>query len=194
MRRFATLVLAAALAGVGLAACGDDDKAAEEIIEQLGGGSVDIDSDDGEIKIQTEDGDLTISEDGGSGSFTVEGEDGEDTVSFGSGAELPEDWPEDVPLPEDAEVQGSYTQTVDDQRTWTISLVVDGDAVEVTEAYRAAIEAAGFTIDSEMSGGSGSEAFASFSASNDDWMVNAITGSEGDQVVMNLMVAPNSAG
>jgi hypothetical protein len=79
-------------AGCGAAADKVAEQATEQAIESQTGGDVDIDtSGDGSVEIETEDG----------------------SMSFGTG-EVPADWPEDVPLPNDLEVlSGSTTQAAD---------------------------------------------------------------------------------
>lgn len=87
-RSLAPLTVGAAL--ILTSACGSAseavaERATEKAIESQTGGNVDIDTDgDGEVTIETEDGDL----------------------SFGS-TEVPDSWPEDVPLPDDLEVSSA---------------------------------------------------------------------------------------
>lgn len=73
------------------------EKAAEKAIENQTGGDVDIDADGGGVRVETPDG---VFESDAEGNFSMESEDG--TVTAGAG--LPEDWPEDLPLPDGVEV------------------------------------------------------------------------------------------
>jgi hypothetical protein len=123
-RRLAPAAIGAVLL-LGAAACGGDsgspsDGALEEIIESQGGGDVDIDSDDGEITIESDDG----------------------SFSSSSSGELPEGWPDDVPLPDDFEIQGS--SRIADGSSGGAVLTVSGmtgmSVEEVQEFYTSALD------------------------------------------------------
>lgn len=97
--------------GTGTLACGggSDDESANEAADQLaeqiaesGAGDdadVDIDSETGQVDVSTEDGDM----------------------SFGEGTELPEDFPADIPLPQDYELTSAMSTDTGDATGWTIS-------------------------------------------------------------------------
>lgn len=88
MRATTRPIAAALVAGTLLVAgCGGDDTGSpteeglEELIEQQGGGDVDLDmGEDGDFSMETDEG------------------------SFTGGSELPESWPDEVPLPDDLEI------------------------------------------------------------------------------------------
>jgi hypothetical protein len=155
-----------AVMGLGvLTACGDSaENGIEQLIESQGGGDVDLDLDEeGGFSVQTEEGGMTIDEDGnfvitdengdvvtgnvdvdGDG-MTVESEDG--SFSSGAGSELPDDWPNVVPTPDGLTILSSSTMSDDD----TAGFVVIGDADEgFLDRYTAALEAAGFELESEF--------------------------------------------
>ncbi len=107
------------------AACGDDggspsDNAIEELIESQGGGEVDIDSEDGEVTIESEDGSFTAS----------------------SSGDLPEEWPGDVPLPDDLAIESS--SRIADGSTGGALLSVSGTTSmsieEIQELYSSELE------------------------------------------------------
>lgn len=90
--RATTRTFAAALAAGTLlvTGCGGDDTGSpseeglEALIEQQGGGDVDLDmGEDGEFSMETDEG------------------------SFSGGTELPESWPSEVPLPDDLEIENA---------------------------------------------------------------------------------------
>ena len=94
------------VAGCGKAAEKVAEKATEEAIENEVGGDADVDlNPDGGMKIETEDGSYSAD---GEGNVNIETEDG----SYSSSAELPEGWPEDVPVPAGLKIQmGSSADT-----------------------------------------------------------------------------------
>lgn len=83
------------------------EEAIERAIEKESGENVEIDLDEGEMTIQSEDGEVNISSD--DDTVKIESDDGE--VTFGSGAELPEGFPGNVPVYPDMEL--------------TMSLIID---------------------------------------------------------------------
>lgn len=110
-RAVATSLALAAVLGAGTVACGGGedtaDDAADEIAEQLaesgsGVDDVEIDSDTGEVQVETEDG------------------------SFSTGSELPDDFPEDVPLPEGAEITGAFSSDSGGDQGWNVSGTLPG--------------------------------------------------------------------
>ncbi len=104
-------IAAIALAGVmtlGLGACGggsdDSSDAADELAEKLaesgtGDADVDIDSETGQVDVSTPEGDM----------------------SFGSGSELPDDFPADIPFPEGSTLTSTMNSTDGDVKTWSVT-------------------------------------------------------------------------
>ncbi len=125
MVRRTPLLALIAVAVLTLAACGGD----EATVELPGGGQAQIDQDEGGI--------------------TIEGPSG--TVQIGQ-AELPEGWPADFPLPEDAEPVYSVGAEGGDSVWFSTGLSTDDLQAFFTEA----LPAAGYRIDSTMElGGAG---------------------------------------
>lgn len=132
--RFRTIVSISLLAAVGtLSACGGDDKgtqqaAVEEIIEQAGGGSVDVEIDeDGNVaNIETDDGSLNI----------------------GSG-ELPADWPADVPTYEGGQIMTNQSMESNGERFLIVGYQTTEPAGDAVAGLKAALIAAGFTIEAD---------------------------------------------
>lgn len=178
----AVVVVGAAL----LAACGDSaETGIERVIEQQGGGDVDVDLDsDGGFSIQTEDGSMTIDEDGNfvitdengetitgqagadDGEFNIESEDG--SFSAGSTTELPDEWPGAIPEPQGLSISGATVIGSDTEQVITVSGSVDGDGF--VDSYGAALESAGFTQDSTFESGD----TVNRVYSNGDWNVGIV--------------------
>lgn len=119
---FATTLAVPALLAVG---CSGDD-IAEKISEQgLGDGSdVSIDSESGDLSIKTEDGELD--------------------ASTGTGTELPEGWPSDIPLPDDYTLTSAVKMGNPPEMSWTVSAEVP-DAVAAFEDVTARFVSGGWT-------------------------------------------------
>lgn len=145
-RRLLALGLVPALAftaGCGKASEKLAEKAAERALEDAGGGNVDIGK-DGSIKIETEDG---VYETDGDGNFRVETDDG---VSIG-GSDIPDGWPEDVPVPESTVSYGASSPD-----GLMVTLTVDGSAGDVYDDIKASLD--GWDVEDEYSSSSaGSE-------------------------------------
>lgn len=192
------LVVAAAVAA--LTACG---KAAEtgleKVIEQQGGGNVDINTDDGGISIQTEDGSMTIDEDGNfvvtdengetitgnadDESFNVESEDGSFTA--GSADELPDSWPSDVPTPDGLAITSAFVISEATADGMSVNGTVDGEGF--LDDYGTKLEAAGFETTSEYK----TDGTVNRLYSSDAWNVGVVyfEDESGNQVVISLYSA-----
>lgn len=115
-----------ATAGLVLTGCSSDDIAerlAEEAAEQAGGGEVDINTDDGSVSVDTDEGSLNI-----------------------GSQDLPEELPEELPLPEGLSVQGSMSQQDEDGTTVGFQATYDGAFDDAKAFFEAELEAAGWTI------------------------------------------------
>ncbi len=150
MRRLWFVVVLALLA----AACGGSvtDRVAEEvagqIVEQAGGGNVDIDT--------SGDGDITVS---------LEGEDG--SVVQAGGNELPDDFP--FPLPDEYEVGMNVSQDGPAGSEFFAAIRVPGDEVDETaERYATWLGSEGFQVETAEYGGSGTQGWVSISAERAD--------------------------
>jgi hypothetical protein len=81
-------------------------------------------------------------------SVTVKTDEGEATVS--SDAKLPDDFPQDVPIYENATIETAITNKVDAGTSYLIGMKSDDDAGEVYAWYKQAFEDEGWTILSSM--------------------------------------------
>lgn len=134
----AALVLGA---GLTLAACGSvAEEAAEQAIEEsLGGGNVEVE-DDG----------LKITDDEGN------------EIATGSQASLPEEWPDEIPVPE-----GDLISSTASPNAVSITVQSDGDADAIFTDLKSQVEAAGFS--------------AEFTSQNEDVQAASLT--RGEEIV-----------
>lgn len=126
------LVALVALTALVLAGCGAAadrlteeavEKGAEKLAEQGGAGDVDVELDDEGV--------------------SVEGEDG----SFTGGTTLPDDWPEDLPLPEqDHEITSAISQSDGEHAFHQVALELDADPHELQDFYESALTDAGLEV------------------------------------------------
>lgn len=79
---------------------------------------------------------------------SIEGPDGQ-TITAGAG--LPEDFPDDFPLPDDAEALGGVSG-IDAQHDIVASFSVQQSVEDLTAFYATELPAAGYTVTEELSG------------------------------------------
>jgi hypothetical protein len=105
-----------------LAGCGDSEtvgeRIAEEVAEQAGGEDVDIDVDGDDVTIESKDGD----------------------ASFSTSGELPEGWPDDLALPDGAEIVGSTGVSADGGRQLSVNGTVAASPDEVFEHFEGELD------------------------------------------------------
>ncbi len=152
----------AVLATVVLTGCSGEsiaEKAIENQIESESGEDVDIDLDGGDFSIQTEDGEFSIQSDGdqaiiqtedGEVVFQSDGEqtiiqsdDGNTVIGSASG-DLPDDFPNEVPIPDGAVFEYTQQMTTPEGQNFIVGGSVEGSPGEALSNYVAALEAAGF--------------------------------------------------
>lgn len=133
IRRSTTAVLAGTLlftaAGCGKIAEKASEKIVEKGIEAGTGAKVDIDGKGGGLKIETDEGSMTFDAD--EGGFRMETEDG----SYRAGAGMPDDWPDDIPLPPGFEVVSGHDSRDGENETVSVTGSVDGGPEEVMAFY-----------------------------------------------------------
>ena len=156
-----------------LTACGDSaESGVEKLIEEQGGGDVDINSDDGGFSIQTEDG-----------SMTVGGEDG--GFSGGATTELPDQWPSDIPAPDGLAIASAFVVSDTGSDSISVSGTVDGEGF--LDEYGSQLETAGFESKSEFS----ADGTANRMYSGDTWNVGISYAEDesGNQVTISVYAA-----
>jgi len=138
----------AATAALALGACGgDDNKAAEDLVKSVTGGSVDVNVDEN-----------------GNGTISVGGEGG-GSISMG-GTELPEEL-KDFPLPEGAKVITTYSGNSESGGGSVVGIGANGKYDEVAADIQSGLEDAGFTISGNYTTESGGVGNSSFSFEGD---------------------------
>jgi hypothetical protein len=118
------LALALSLGG---AACGGGDDVADKIAEEAGVST----NEQGNVAVTDKDG---------------------NEVEVGSDVDLPDDWPDDLPLPDGTKV---ISASSNDQTGFVVSAGLDGDVTEVGDEIKGTLEDAGYTIDSDTSSNAG---------------------------------------
>ena len=158
--RFAAPVVACVALGTLATACGgsDDevaDNAADELAEQLaeaGAGDeadVDIDSESGQVDVSTPDGDM----------------------SFGEGTELPDDFPSEIPLPADYQLNSAMSTSTDGADGWTISGELPDATSDTFDELLAAFTDAGWTTTSDSSSETGGGTASTAMLDDGTWQV-----------------------
>lgn len=132
-----TLVLAS-VAALALSACGSAEEAVtERILEEVSGEGVDVEiGEDGEIaSIETDDG----------------------SMEFGTGGDLPAEWPDGVPTFDDGTITGNQVFTSNGETIVSVSYATELDPKAAIDALKSALEGAGFSIvtSSDMTDGAG---------------------------------------
>jgi hypothetical protein len=176
-RRQTTSVIAGAagalLAVVGFAGCSGEDvteSLVERSIEAGQGGDVDVDLDGGQVRIETDEGVVEFEADG-DGSFTLSGPegsvvmegnddgftvtDGDASFEASTSAELPDDFPADLPRPDGTLVSATRYAEADGVSYVLAYEQPDVDVIDVYEALKGRLAAAGFQpeLDATSTGG-----------------------------------------
>jgi hypothetical protein len=150
---------------LGLVGCQSiSEKIGEEVGEEIAGGIVggDVEVDGEDVTIETEDGDVSISGDTG---------------------EIPADFPDDVPIYDDSDVDSATSMTSGGTTTFYVNLTTKDDVKTVYEWYKGEVVDEGWTITSDILM-SGDEESAQIAIEKDDM----------DAIVSMVEGEPNSIG
>ncbi|GEM_PF-714180 len=145
------------------------EEAIEKAIEKDSGENVEIDLEDGEVSIQSDDGGVDISAD----DETVEIKSDEGEVAIGSGAELPEGFPENVAVYPDMEINTSWKSTENDKDSFSISGTTEDAGDDVFAWYKDKLSS--WNIEGE------------FTMSGDDGKTSTLT-ANGEGLIITIMV------
>ncbi|MFD0806391.1 hypothetical protein ACFQ0K_09870 [Nocardioides caeni] len=165
-----TFAAGAAVTGMLLVtACSAEDiaeKATEKVVEdQLGDGAdVDVDTDNGEVRIDDGDGN-----------------------SYVSGDQLPDDFPDEIPLVDGTILSGVAVDEAGG-RGWSVAVQVDTDAQGAVEEAARLLEEAGFELVTEIQAG-----VPGAQLTNDTWgvVIAAYEDTSTDTAVVGYTVGDN---
>lgn len=174
--------VAAACLMLSMSACGAiaeriTEEGAERVIEAETGENVELNiNGDGGISLQSDEGGFSLNEDGefvitdadgsvfsgsagADGQVTLQGEDGESFYRVVT--EIPVEWPNSVPRPDGLGIDTGSFVKAEGETLMTLLGSPNGSAIDFTNAYGAALGAAGFTetgrFDSETDRGSATQ-------------------------------------
>jgi hypothetical protein len=164
-------MLVVLLLTIGLAATGCAkvaEKAVEKTIEKETGAKVNIDSGKGSVEIETEEG----------------------TFSAGDNR-LPEDFPKDVPIYGAATVAGAVTSTIDDNKTFVVTLATEDSVDQVADFYRAAMVKNKWSEMAAVISGEGGSASATLAYQKGDNMVTVSVSRGADNIGTHIAIGHN---
>ena len=189
-----TATAAWAFLALSLAGCGQlAEEAIEQAVENESGEDVEIDfdSDDGSLSVTGEDGEqfnLEVGEDGETSSFSGTDEEG-NTFEMITGEGVPDDWPNDVPVPPGDAV--TSTVMVDNGEQ-IISIITEVDDVQdANDGYIDELSDAGFEIGSTSSFESDGSSSAFTEMTSDAWSVQVNSTSDGSTGQMFVAIEGN---
>ncbi len=148
----------------------------EKAIESEGGGDVEIDLDDGKITIQGDDGEVNISAD--DETIEIQSDDGE--VTIGTGADLPDGFPGDVPIYPDMEITMGWAVTEDSKDSYSVNGLTEDAGDDVFAWYKDKLS--GWDIENE------------FTASGDDVTTSSLSAKNGGLEVFLMVIESEDEG
>lgn len=164
---------ALALLGAGCSSEAITERIAEEAAEQMAGGDAEID--------------LDLDEDGGG--ISIDSSEG--SMQMGAGGSLPDDFPDDLPLPEDYQVGSSFEQSNDDgENHMAVAVHTTAPVDDVVAHFESALPAAGWEISDTRRQSMDDFVNVTFVTSRDDdmgAMVTVVSDSD-DETLVNYMV------
>lgn len=188
----AALLLALTVTGCGAIA----EEAFEQAVESEAGGDVEIDfdGDDGTFSIEGENGesfsiDVDENSDDGEAVISSTDEDG-NTFEMATGADLPDNWPGELPVPPGT-IASSTVMGDNDTQILTLVMEVD-DSEKAHDDYVDELTSSGFTVGSTSSFESDGQSSKFTEVTSDKWngMISSGVDSGGpEQLVVNFQSA-----
>jgi hypothetical protein len=150
-------------------------------------GEMSIDSDGNQTVIQTDDGEMSIDSD--DGETVIQSEDGETVIGSSTG-ELPDDFPSEIPMPGDLAIEYTQSMSGADGQTFLIGGTSNGAYEDVSGAYIAALEAAGFSQQQLITTPDGNF----FSYDNGTWNLGGSVSVDDGATAFVMTVTPSAGG
>jgi hypothetical protein len=161
------LVATAMSVGLVVTACGGDDRpdATEDEEVEESDATVDVDPESGRIRVSDDEGETTFEVDS-EGSFAESSPDGTSSYQVGEAAELSEDWPPTLEIPDRSTLTSAITSEQDGVRLQSVIGEVDGDVVATYEGFRDRLTTAGYEITGDNVVDDGADSIASLTATD----------------------------
>ncbi len=102
-----------------------------------------------ETTYETADGEMTVSQEGETTRFRMK--DGQVEGTFGAEATLPDDFPEDAPVPDGLALQGVVSSNEGGEQVTLITYESDDSPEALVAAFKASVADRGWSLDEEMS-------------------------------------------
>jgi hypothetical protein len=160
------------------------EEAIERAIEEESGEEVDIDLDEGEVTIQSDDGEVNISAD----DDTVEIKSDEGEATFGSGADIPEGFPAEVPIYGNMDIVSSMTASDDGGTHYTVSGSSEDSVDVIKEWYEAQLAGWEITGQFSMDTDDGKTASINAMSNNNELSLLMAEDEDGTMVIIGLTV------
>lgn len=151
MKHYLMLLIAVIMLGILLTGCGKVTIKGDDGEK----GTINLkDIKDGKINVETEDKDgekgsfgFNVDEEDESATMSMDTEDGQFNMEAGEGTELPEGFPDDFPIPDDAVIEISNTMTQDDDVIYSVHFFTDKSPEDLYQAVKQYAEEKGMEID-----------------------------------------------
>lgn len=176
---------------IGLWGCGQ--KAAEKISEAVvekaiedaaarEGQKVDVDMSSGRVTIQSEEG--TFEMDTGEGSTTFSSDKGEGAFVVGAQAEIPEDFPKDVPLY--ANMTPNMVMQDNAEKTITVTASTPDAPDKVVAFFRSNMKDKGWSEDTALTGDMGKMNLFTFTKGEREATLMVLAGETGAEITLTV--------
>ncbi|HDP69233.1 MAG TPA: hypothetical protein ENN38_00260 [Actinobacteria bacterium] len=138
--------------------------------------------------IKTEEGDVKVETDKDEGKVTIEGEDG-GKVEIGTGTKIPDNWPNDMPIYSNAEIQGVADISGETgQESLTVILTTPDSIDEIKAYYKKELPANGWTVQDSVSFSDKEDSFGGFTITKGARNGNVTFGTSDEETTISIGV------